>query len=144
MVVILLFSVAALSSSSYLTGSGNRFLYDSIAVETSYVTDSMIAVGGFLNRAPVIGPLTLDPALAPFIASEDSGVAYPVTPYPIDHRFLVAFSTGFGNASVTLVLSDVYLSYSGYEAPDTRFLDGANVNRVYDNGNVRVYAPGGD
>ena len=141
MVAIVLFAVATLSSTSYLTGSGSRVLSDSIPIQTTYVTDSMLVVGDFLDRIPTTTPIALDPAMAFFLAPWGSGLTYSVTPYPIAHPSLVAFSTGFGNASVTFVLSDLYLSNSGYEAPDTSSLDAMSVLRVYDNGNVRVYAP---
>ncbi len=144
MVAIVLFMVAMLSSTSYLTASGNRFLSDTIPIQTTYVTDSMIAVGGFLDRLPATTPLTLDPALAFFLAPEGSGVTYPVTPFPIGHPSLVAFSSGFGNVSVALALSDLYLSNSGYEVLDTTALSASSMIRVYDSGYVRVYAPGGD
>lgn len=140
-VAAIVFVVAFLSSTSYLTGSGNRFLSDTIPIQTFYGTDSMITVGNFLARIPANAPLTLDPALAVFLAPEGSGVTYPVTPYPIDGGSLVVFSDGFGNASVTLALSDVYLSNSGYEAPDSLSLGGGGTLRIYDNGNVRIYAP---
>lgn len=142
-VMVILLVLTLLSSTSYLTGSGNRFLSDAIPAQPSYVTDSMLSIRDFMQRVPDKTPLTLDPALAVYLAPWNSGLGYPVTPFPLEHSNLVAFPSAFGNTSVVLTLSDLYLSSRGFEAPDTSFLDASYAVRAYDNGMVRVYAPPG-
>ncbi len=140
-VLLIVFVVALFSTTSYLTGSGTRFLSDSIPVATFYAPDSTLATRSFLERIPSKTPLSLDPAMAPFLAPHGSGVAYPVTPYPIAHSNLVPFSTAFGDPNVGLALSETHLAHSGYAAPDTSGLDAVYGIRAYDNGQVRVYLP---
>ncbi len=139
-VVVFLFLLTFLSNTSYLTGSGNRFLTDTIPVKTSYVTDSMLASGEFLDRIPSTVPLTLDRHLADFIAP-DYTIGYPFKAYSINHLTFVSFASGRGNSSVAVALSNLYLTLQGYEALDASFLDITHDVRAYDNGNVFVYAP---
>ena len=137
--VVFIFLLALLSTTSYLTVSGNRFLSDSIPVHTAFLTDSSLYAGGFLALIPDATPLAMDPVLADFLAPYNSLVAYPVTPFPINHETLVSFPGGFGNASVALALSSVYLIQSGYQTPDVSRLSSIYAVRAYDNGIVRVY-----
>lgn len=141
---VVIFLVALLSSTSYLTGNGNRFLSDSIPIQTSYITDSMIEAREYLLLIPDEIPLALDPALATSMAPDGVDIGYLFKPYSIDRFNWVHFTAGFGNASVALAISEVWASNSGYEAPNTAFLDDVYGARAYDNGIVRVYTPRGD
>ncbi len=140
---VFLFLLAFLSSTSYLTGNGNRILSASIPVQTAYATHSMLAVGSFLEKVPETTPLTLDPQLGDFIAPHRSGLGYPLTPYPVEHASIVTFSIAWGNSSVALSISSLYLSQSGYINPETTFLEALYAVRAYDNGMVRTYVPAG-
>lgn len=137
------FLVAFLSSTSYLTGSGNRFLADSIPIQTNYVTDSMLAAGDFLSGIPTHTPLAVDPAMATSMAPDGIGIGYLVKPYSIPHLYWVHFATGYGNSSVVVALSEVYLANSGYDAPQPDLAESVYAVRAYDNGVVRIYGPAG-
>ena len=143
-VAFLIFISSFLSSTSYLTGSGTRFLTDSIPIQTTYVTDSMLASGEFLRGLPPFTPLALDPALTVSMGEEGGGFGYFVRPYSLAHNSWVQFASGYGNRSVALALSSLYLANSGYQALDPSQLDSVYAIRAYDNGGVRIYAPTGD
>lgn len=140
-VVLLVFAVALFSTTSYLTGSGNRLLADAVPVQPSYATDSMLVVRDFLSSIPEGAPLLLDPALAAFLAPHGSGVAYPVTPYPIDNPNLVRFGDVCQSEGSVVALSELHLGNEGYAAPDVSCLDRLPLLKTYDNGVVRVYLP---
>ncbi len=143
-IVLVLFLLAFLSSTSYLTGGGIRVLSDAIPVSTSHSTDSMLAVRSFLEKVPEATPLTLDPELGDFLAPYGSGLGYLLAPYPIVHSNLAPFPFSGRNASAAIAVSDLYLSHGGYATWDTSSLEILYGVRAYDNGMVRVYVPFGE
>jgi hypothetical protein len=141
LVVALLVVLAFFSSTSYLTGSGNRILSSSIPIQTSYITDSILASRNFLRSLPPDMPLGLDPVLADYFAPLGQTVGYPYTVYPVGHTSLVPFSEASGNASVALAISAIYLNNRGFGAPQTSAYESIYGVRGFDDGTVQVYLP---
>ena len=131
--------ICAVSTTSYLTGNGNRIITDTIPVQTSYATDSMLASRWFLQTIPDTEPLSLDRVLSDYLAPAWSGLGYPYTIYPINHTNLVEILPGGTNDSVSVAVSEISISNSGFLAANEPVFEQSLRNKAYDNGVVRVY-----
>jgi hypothetical protein len=138
---IVLFMVSFSCTTSYITGSGYREVSDSVPIQPTHVTNSMLAVRSFLERIPQLSPLSMDPALGTFISPAGSGLGYFVTPFPIHHDAIVPFDLALGNSSSGLALSSEYLSNLGYRSAQLAGIESAYLIRAYDDGGVTVYLP---
>jgi hypothetical protein len=138
---IFLFVLAVASSTSYLTGSGNRILSDSVPIQINFITDSMLASRDFLQKLPPEVPLTLDPELGDYFAPRGANVGYPYTIYPIGHLALVSFPQASTNSSIAMAISTKYLLDRGFEAVYDSSYDSLYGVRGFDDGIVQVFLP---
>ena len=146
-VIVLIFAVfltyGFLSSTSYLNQTDSRILYPDLPFTPTHITASAMASRQFLGLMPEGSAIYMDPATAHYF--EESSRARDAL---IGYRTFELSQINATNLSGVIVLNTHFLQY-GAPLPDALYgiawieatLLRTQSHRLYDSGQVRIYAP---